>query len=346
MLRPLKHRNAGRGGGKQLPAGAAIRVVDFGEGLQPATAVLTNGSRAPGSCLRCAEPPCMTYASAALPDAFAHFPASPNPNVCPTDAISWPDEAAAPSVAEDQCIGCGLCAVRCPAGAIHISAETGLASLNDEPNALFRLAPVPAPSPAPLGFSSSMAGRVADEGSVALTALPDRIAAVVGFDKEVLARNLLRQAGWHCWTRRPGDTNVRLDALFTGYGMVGVAEVETRGDILEVPRRLLDDLAVLESRYQLAHRDLLPLAVLLELPNNRSEYWRVITDVHRVLDVRLRTVTLGALCVLVWAGRPLPLANSEAFHARDEARDLAPWLEAALGRSVGNGYAGWLRPAK
>jgi hypothetical protein len=43
-----------------------------------------------------------------------------------------------------------------------------------------------------------------------------------------------------------------------------------------------------------------PFIISLEFPYIRTEYWRVIKDIKDVLNIRINSLSLGALCVLAW----------------------------------------------
>jgi len=53
-----------------------------------------------------------------------------NDNVCPTSAISWDKESLTPSINEKQCINCGLCASRCPVGAIYLTSKCAVVNFD------------------------------------------------------------------------------------------------------------------------------------------------------------------------------------------------------------------------
>ncbi len=71
------------------------------------------------ACLRCSDQRCIRYIDAEIScGSFSDFPYERNLNVCPVDAIKWNFEKELPEIENSKCIGCGLCAVRCPVGAI------------------------------------------------------------------------------------------------------------------------------------------------------------------------------------------------------------------------------------
>ena len=59
------------------------------------------------------------------------FPGDGDASVCPTGALDWPiNSGAGPKVAEEACVGCGICIQRCPSGAIQFTAS-GIARVLD-----------------------------------------------------------------------------------------------------------------------------------------------------------------------------------------------------------------------
>ena len=62
-------------------------------------------------------------AQPSLDDELGTFPSDPSRDVCPTDAINWDAAGEMPTIEAESCIGCGLCAVRCPYGAISLSPD-------------------------------------------------------------------------------------------------------------------------------------------------------------------------------------------------------------------------------
>ena len=73
-------------------------------------------------CLRCTDPLCMKFTDAEI--SCRHFPDfsyERDLNVCPIGAIKWNFDKELPEIDNHSCIGCGLCAARCPIGAIYKS---------------------------------------------------------------------------------------------------------------------------------------------------------------------------------------------------------------------------------
>lgn len=79
--------------------------------------------------------------------------------------------------------------------------------------------------------------------------------------------------------------------------IIGESEI-TSTDTLSVNRRILDDMAVLISRYGYSKESILPLSVINGLPNKRTDYYEVIKDINNILGVQISTITYHILFML------------------------------------------------
>jgi len=166
----------------------------------------------------------------------------------------------------------------------------------------------------------------------------------------LLARNLMICNGVPFLIRRLGDTNMRIDGIFySGDRRLGVAEIEySDGAILDAPRDLLDDCAVLHARYGIPLKAIDPMVISLRFPNKRSEYWQVIQDVHQVLGIRIGSITIGALLIAMWINRKLEPSIWQQLYADASAPTIEPALRDLLAFEPGDitAYPGWSRASK
>jgi Fe-S-cluster-containing hydrogenase component 2 len=304
--------------------------------------VLADGRKGRGSCLGCGEAPCMEKhpSELALIGPLEAYPGDPSRDVCPTGAIVWLPDGAVATITE-ECIGCGLCVARCPYGAIHLAdGEVALVETTDPDSLITQGASTGEHSePARTGVIASLDASAAE-------ALPASVKALSDTKAMLLVRNVLHEVGANARVRRRGDTNMRIDGV--GYSRSKrpfVAEIELTGAVLESPRALLEDVAILHSRYGFDVADIDPLSVILSLPNVRSEYYQVIRDIERVLNLRCRTITLGALVALLWNGVRLDGFECSAFAVGEHGVDLAAGLGIAPAL-LREPYPGAFRPAK
>lgn len=310
-------------------------LLDFDVGLLPVLVEFEGGSAGRGTCLGCHDAPCMTLAEEemALPDAFEVFPGDPSKDVCPTGAIAWNATDDAVVVDGDACIGCGLCVARCPYGAISLNHE-GVAVVEwEDPDELTVAAEGGA------GVSgherSRTKGQIGPSDCQVLHQIP---AAIDKLDSHVgnrLVRNLLIECGVRCRTRRTGDTNVRMDGvLATTDGRLGVLEIELGNEVLESPRSLLEDVAVLHGRHGIDVENIDPVSVITRLPNARSEYFRVMDDIEEVLSLRCRTVTIGALLIVLWQRETIVGFAEDLFVTSSDDTNLLPAMRHYLSTSI------------
>lgn len=344
---------------KGLTSAARPVKIDWSRGGQPSQIHFADGNVASGSCLRCPDPPCMEYREAELAvSAFPDFPADTTNRVCPTNAIEWPPTSPSPVIAAAACMGCGLCVSRCPASAIHFSHE-GIAQLNDRPNAFFRESTDPASSrtveaSASRLKSASVTGVLLSESDALLRRIFGKLARftpTLGPQfPNLLSRNLLIACGISSAARRRGDTNVRMDLVMGPPGVLsGTAEVEVGVEgFLDAPRDLLDSLAVLSARYSVPKENILTLVIASFLPNQRSDYWQLVRDIHQVLRVPVGVITWAALFVLVWERLQLRISQRNEWCADLDTYSIRAVVERTLKRElrISQGLLGFFESQK
>jgi ferredoxin len=271
------------------------------------------------------------------------FPGDGDSSVCPTGAVSWPlDSNSGPTVVTEACTGCGICVQRCPAAAIQLGHD-GIAIVFDNDTPTLKVKKSGDAVATRANFErATRERRIAVASDESLARVAARIFDIGGQSgprfPNLVARNLLVALGWSTAMRRAGDTNVRMDLLAQRDGLLCVTEVEFSDAVIDAPRSVLDGLAVLRGRYGVPAEFSAGLVVVGALPNQRSEYWHVMSDIEKTLGVRLHTATAGSLVLLVWEGaqlRHLPFASLGAPSIRsDIEKNLGTKLGITLGEAA------------
>lgn len=343
---------------KELPHNVKPVKVEWERQGSPAQITFSDGGQTLGSCIRCHDAPCIEYNQAELElSIFKDFPADQNDNVCATSAIYWFPDTPAPVIDPDLCIICGICVSRCPARAIYIDGLS--AHINDAPNEYF-IERSTYGDPASSERIKLLFQDLPESGNFCL----ETDDLLYFFRKKVgdifrnqnlqfpnhLARNLLITTGISSAMRRRGDVNIRMDLVLGPPGVdQGISEVELGAGVLDAPRNILDNIAVLVARYELSKEKIVPLIVSLDLPNLRSEYWQFIKDVKAVLGVKINSITIGALVLIVWARCRIRITTGDELYIDIDAPSLRTKIAEILGRElmiIGEGYPGFLDSAK
>jgi Fe-S-cluster-containing hydrogenase component 2 len=269
------------------------------------------------------------------------YPGDPSLDVCPTRAIRWDADNSTATVLIADCIGCGLCVSRCPYGAITLVDGLVARVETADPDGLIGTGPGQGEHPQP-----KRSGQIAMLSAPAAANLPATVLALDDTRTTLFVRNLLNEIGLNARTRRRGDTNMRIDAVgFSRSGRPFVAEIETGLGVLESPRALLEDVAVLHARYGYAVADIDPVSIILAFPNIRSEYYQVIRDIEAVIGLRCRTITIGALVALLWNFSRIDGFDGDNFVVGKGIIDLADSI--IIGEVVlQEPYSGAFTPAK
>jgi ferredoxin len=286
-----------------------------------------NGKRYICSCLSCQNPKCMKFDQSELKisnDKLSEFPADLNDAVCPMNAIQWERNNKTPTIFAEHCINCGICARRCPVGAIYSDGNSAAINCLETD----------------IDFVSTTDKNVAahktqiDKFSLCkhvgsfFDITDDTIGSI--YDKlrrqqtdaqfpNLIVRNMLIVLGNRCIIRRHGDVYFRIDAIAENANTIGIVEVEFNKESLESPRAILDDIAVLSARYGISKEQIKPFIVSLEFPNIRTEYWRVIKDINAVLGVKIHSLSLGAVCILTSCFSLMPIEMVDFYADIDSA---------------------------
>ena len=305
-----------------------------------------DGSQPRASCLGCHDAPCMelTEVQLSLGGTLGAFPGDPSRDVCPTDAIGWDEAGEIPIIDTENCIGCGLCAICCPYGAISIRSD-GVAFVEGaDPDRITTIESGMVEQHA----TTPRAGALGNLAQSFVRKVPETLNRLTDTQRTRLARNMLVACGVAASMRRKGDTNIRMDGLLRfASGQIGVVELETGAAVLETPRALLEDVAVLHSRFDVPMENIIPISVIGALPNVRTEYYRVIDDIVKVLNIQCRTITFGALCLVMWRFAKLNGLDGDLFAAKASVTDLHSSLSQLIpDLPAVEPYPGAFRPSK
>ncbi|MBY0756824.1 4Fe-4S binding protein [Clostridium sardiniense] len=320
---------------------------------QKKTVLDTEQGKIISGCLRCDNPKCMYFYEERIKcSRLDEFPGERENKVCPVDALLWDNQNEIPIINQKKCIKCGICASECPIGAIYFKDNQFL--INNVANS-HEYIEVPFNSEgvnAQREIISALEklkkyGKLIDENDAIMQIVYNNT-IVSKLVPEKLIRNILVSLGCECSTRRIGDVYTRMDAIYkTTSGTFGAVEVEFGTDTLDASRAILDDIAVLESRYGIDKSENIALVVCLSLPNLRQGYWQVIKDIKNVVNLRVNTQTLGAMLILLWNFSEIDL-NTNDYYSDYDTPTIRKYLERDLGRKVriSDKFLGILEPIK
>ena len=321
--------------------------------------VLLAGQYVMSFCLSCHDQPCIRFTEQEIScKEFSDFSYERDFAVCPFKAIRWNYESESPDIDNNACIGCGLCAARCPVGAIYISSnQVGVSRRRDQ-----RYTTCIAYNPAGIDKQQKQLKainniawqhRFRKESTQVMSEIYETMERIDGRSMipNLLVRNLLICLGYKCAISRIGDVYTRMDAVYAGKRewdkTLGVVEVEFGRDTLDASRGILDDIAVLHSRSHIDKDKNSALVVCLSFPNKRQGYFQVIKDIKNVLGLEIQTVSLGVLLMFVWNSTVINLGRKE-FYADFDKMSISTAVEDRLCRVpfIPYGYLGIMEPEK
>lgn len=328
-------------------------ILDIKQNYNEPAKILCGEKWITSACLKCAGQKCIQYADEDISCMnFPEFSYERDLNVCPVGAISWDYSKEMPRIDNEKCFGCGLCASRCPIGAIYRKNNQMKIS---EPDLNYDIIPINQPNFAEhkrviRGLEElAWNHHFQRENDEIFEQIYNRVAQFDGrsMASNVLIRNLIIALGCNCAISRTGDVYTRMDAVYSNPYCKGAVEIELGRDTLEASRGILDDIAVLHSRSGLDKNDNVALVVCLSFPNKRQGYFQVIKDIHNVLNMQIQTISLGALLLLVWNG-VYACFDKKLFYVDFDNMSIRNIMEQRLFREVNISYGklGILEPEK
>ena len=108
----------------------------------------------------------------------------------------------------------------------------------------------------------------------------------------------LSNIGYKCATKPAGNNHIRTEFFGEKNSSILIGESEIYQDTLSVCRRILDDLSVLISRNGFNKQDIIPLAVINDLPNRRTDFYEVVSDINNILGIQISTITYHILFMI------------------------------------------------
>lgn len=277
-----------------------------------------------GCCCNCKDKFCLEFNSHELhSDFFNAFPHNTSRCVCPTDAILCTNENV--YINQSKCIGCGICISRCPFSAFAFDVETGKCFVQNSNSKISESLSIQEQQ---INYLRSLPSNTSFY-NVSVPFLNDTALRLINNTDapEIIVRNFLVNLGITANSNAQGNQHNRIEffALVNDKYLIG--ECETNNDVLSVSRRILDDLAVLVSRYSVNIENIIPLAVINRLPNKRTDYYEVIEDIKKVIGVQVNTITYACLFFLNLFNAKISVEDFSCFILNRQSTDLSVILE-------------------
>lgn len=164
-----------------------------------------------------------------------------------------------------------------------------------------------------------------------------------------LIKALCDKLGLEAHFHRKGDVNERYDVLIddtsNNYKIVSEVVIPSIA-MLDAPRNLLDDIAVLVNRRGVKIDSLIPLVICWDFPNNRTDYWNVVNDIKDVLGIEIKTCSILSLAVLAWTENGFD-ARSDYYYLNPTKNALDNVLEILADHDIHEQkYKGYFYPIK
>lgn len=257
-------------------------------------------------CLACPEHPCASW----LADETLPAPFSGRDSVCPVDAISLVVPGRGLSI-RAECFGCGLCALRCPYGAVAVVDDRAISPPAMAPEF------VDATEQEFQNFDRELTRTFNGDIEKSVQQLV-RAAAMTGkYAFYGLVAGLLTSIGIPTVLGNPGDTSSRFDAIAPDAAESMPIEVKspTESQYLTIKsvQQALENKVVMTARaFAPTTRETSTLAVGYMYPADRSDVVRLINDIFDTYGISVGMIDLASLYRLVmrrlWLGETVDVS--------------------------------------
>lgn len=287
---------------KSLQLASKVKSVHRSTLFSPAKLTLSDGSVSESGCLKCPDTPCMKWDFHEISKSTrVASVVSLEDRVCPTNALQ-PGADGVPTV-DETCFGCGLCISRCPVHAIYLEKDTWRASIG----VLMKS----------FEFSESDENFLTYRNEISelfehnlLTLDPEDLVPIINRVTDLkkstnnekalqlLVRNSFLLKGAASRLGNPGDNNNWAELVVDDGKALFAVEIEVGTDGLDAARRVVSDVALVCGRYEVSIDLVTPLVVMLQLPNVRTDFYRVAANLRERLGLRVLTAPIA---IFIWA---------------------------------------------
>jgi len=266
---------------------------------------LDNGEVYSSICINCPNHPCLYFSSSEIDNsAFPGIPHNKTRNVCIVNAIY--NTESGPVIHSDECIACGVCFKRCPVKAINIDVDTNSFYVNKDNIPIYSNSKDPQEILRTQRYLKDI--NIVQNPSKKLIDIFRKFVELLmenlKYDKNLdnlICRNMLLAHNIPTKLRSLGDTNFRIEMVSNINDYLIAYEVDVdQYTLLDSPRTMLDDLAVLISRHKYPKEKIIPYIITLNFPNKRTDFYEVLNDIHKVLGIRINVISIALLYLLLF----------------------------------------------
>ena len=280
-----------------LPKGSSNQGIPSYKTVEKSHFVLFSDSPV-ATCWKCDDSPCIKKSKLTSPNEMLVKGSSvPNYGVCPTNSISQ-NKAGEIEIDSANCTGCGLCVSSCPVNALTLGTEmlpiTNNSNLEQVGLNFAKMRLVTAEG---IGVKNLVIDSKLTSSSL------KSVEKLLKYDADgkavkLFVRNIFMKSEFKCRIRIEGDTNDPFELVGETSETAYPIEIAVGGDTLDSTRRILSGCARLISRGIIPINHLRPILIVDELPNSRSDIYRVIEDMDKYLGLQVRMIPLAMLQLL------------------------------------------------
>ena len=259
-----------------------------------------NEGMSPSKCLRCVDEPCTSF-DLQSDGSFQHAI-----RLCPSDAIQFAQRSGGP-VISSACVGCGLCALRCPVGAITVNLSEMKPTVSAPELVGNKYIPVTDPQEfmdRRTQFSDSFSWSSESHAELIKT-LSGRSAVLRQSNFYPLVASLFTLMGSPVWRPVQGDTNNRVDLILIDEVDSIPVEVKSQTEVSVINVKSIQQ--ALENKVIMDSRKFLPtnqssstLVVGYNYPPTRSDVSELIDDIYKTFGIKIGLVSMGRLYELAF----------------------------------------------
>lgn len=150
---------------------------------------------------------------------------------------------------------------------------------------------------------------------------------------------LFTQIGIQNSIARVGDNNFRTDLILKDSDLTGIVDIGKSKEALESPRNILEQNAIFFSRYNIKD-DKVFIVVSNYLPRLRQDYWKVLNDIKKILNIDIKNITTGTLFLLVLLRKKIQLKDLENTDITSIGKNLRNLVGHSFLEDIPLGYKG------